>query len=108
MAEAVLSAFETFTALGEPGARRGGPAAYARRLGDRAGSLILLGVAEPSRRAVAWTAVRPGSCCRIRATIPATCGAAMDVPLSIQVAVSEPTSADVMSTPGANRSTQLP
>ena len=40
--------------------------------------------------------------------MPATCGEAIDVPLSVKVAVSESTYADVMSTPGANTSTQLP
>ena len=108
MAEAVLSDFEIRTAVGDPGARRDGPAAYASRLGDPAGSLILLSVAEPSSWVVTWSAVRPGLACSSRATIPATCGAAIDVPLSTNVAVSESTYAEVTSTPGANRSTQLP
>src|SRR5829696_7298230 len=46
--------------------------------------------------------------CRYNAAAPATCGEAMEVPLSARVAVDPPTHADFTSTPGANRSTQPP
>src|SRR5690625_2910040 len=45
---------------------------------------------------------------RSRAAAPATCGAAMDVPLMVSSAVSPPIQAEVMSEPGAWMSTHEP
>jgi hypothetical protein len=45
---------------------------------------------------------------RYRAAAPATCGAAMDVPLMVAVAVAEEIPAETMEEPGANRSRQSP
>src|SRR5688572_21956509 len=56
--------------------------------------------------ACAWVAV--GLASRYLATHPATCGAAIDVPLNTASAVSEVCPADAMATPGANTSTQVP
>jgi hypothetical protein len=42
------------------------------------------------------------------ATTPATCGVAIDVPLIVFVPVSPNPHAEVIETPGANTSTQLP
>ena len=65
-------------------------------------------VAEATTAAptVAGVAVRLVS--RYRAAAPATCGAAIDVPLSVAVAVFEVLQVDRMLTPGAKRSTQVP
>ena len=57
------------------------------------------------RNVRASTGSDPGS---NSAAAPATCGAAMEVPLATATALSDALRADVMSTPGANRSTQLP
>ena len=46
--------------------------------------------------------------CRKRAATPATCGAAIDVPLIVAVAVLLVYHADVMLEPGAKMSTTLP
>jgi hypothetical protein len=45
---------------------------------------------------------------RISAATPAACGEAIDVPLMVLVAVFDPIHDEVMPTPGANRSRQLP
>lgn len=45
---------------------------------------------------------------RCRAATPAVCGVAIDVPLIVRVAVVLVCQADVIETPGANQSTQLP
>ena len=50
----------------------------------------------------------PGLDCRIRAATPATCGDAIEVPLSVAVAVSLETHAERMLEPGAKMSTTLP
>src|SRR5690349_17538695 len=50
----------------------------------------------------------PGWPARYNAAAPATCGAAIDVPLIVLVAVSPVPQADVMLMPGANTSTQVP
>jgi len=50
----------------------------------------------------------PGLLCRNRAATPATCGDAIDVPLSVAVAVSLDNQADNMLEPGAKMSTTLP
>jgi hypothetical protein len=49
-----------------------------------------------------------GLLCRYKAATPATCGAAIDVPLIVKVAVSLVCQAEMMLTPGAKRSRQLP
>jgi hypothetical protein len=46
--------------------------------------------------------------CRYWAATPAACGVAIEVPLIVLVAVLLVYHADVMLTPGANQSTQLP
>ena len=48
-----------------------------------------------------------GFCCRYNAATPAACGDAIDVPLIVLVELPG-IHADVMLTPGANRSTQVP
>lgn len=49
-----------------------------------------------------------GFAARYSAATPATCGVAMDVPLIVLEAASEPIHADVMPTPGANQSRHVP
>jgi hypothetical protein len=51
---------------------------------------------------------RGPSALAICAATPATCGVAIDVPDRMLVAVELPIHAEVMSEPGANRSTHLP
>ena len=55
-----------------------------------------------------WAGVALGSDCRYRAATPVVCGAAMEVPVSVAVAVSLVFQVEVMPTPGANQSTQSP
>ena len=55
-----------------------------------------------------WEGVAVGFVSRYVATTPATCGVAIDVPLIVFVAVSPDPHAEVIETPGANTSTQLP
>ena len=50
----------------------------------------------------------PGFACRYSAIAPATCGAAIDVPLIVFVAVLLVCHAEVMLAPGANRSRHEP
>src|SRR2546429_53293 len=57
---------------------------------------------------LACAGVAPGLACRNRATTPATCGVAIDVPLIVLVAVSLVFHADRIEEPGANTSTTLP
>jgi hypothetical protein len=52
--------------------------------------------------------VAVGFVSRYAATTPATCGVAIDVPLIVFVAASPDPHAEVIETPGANTSTQLP
>src|SRR5262245_60170337 len=52
--------------------------------------------------------VADGLVSRYRAATPVTCGVAIEVPLIVLVAVSPVAHAEVMLTPGENRSTQLP
>src|SRR5688572_6054096 len=70
---------------------------------------------ELPRPTLKWSCTSPGVAAgnipRYRATAPATCGAAMEVPLIIPVAllsVQKAVQVDVMSTPGANTSRQVP
>jgi len=66
------------------------------------------GVAAESSFAATSAGGRPGDRDSIMAAAPATCGEAIEVPLIRAVAVVEPGDADLMPTPGAYRSTQLP
>src|SRR5690349_10515325 len=59
-------------------------------------------------RLATWDGDAHGSNCSRSAAAPATCGVAIEVPLSVFVAVSEVNHAEVMPTPGAYRSRQLP
>src|SRR6185369_15633809 len=52
--------------------------------------------------------VAAGSAASTSAAAPATCGAAIDVPLPTAIEMSDARPADMMDTPGANRSTQPP
>ena len=52
--------------------------------------------------------VMDGADSRPRATTPATCGAAIDVPDFTELAVDDPIHADVMFDPGAKTSTHVP
>jgi hypothetical protein len=82
---------------------------YSSRSGEPApGSPTAPGVASASSSAVTCAGVHVGCSARISAAAPVTCGAAIDVPLPVRVAVSPPMEALVMSTPGANRSTHEP
>ena len=58
-------------------------------------------VAVEYSRERTWAGVMLGLALRMRAAAPATCGAAMDVPLFVANAVSERYPADTTSTPGA-------
>src|SRR5687768_2784489 len=62
--------------------------------------------AQSAERTVAGDA--PGFPCRYSAATPAVCGVAIDVPLIVFVAVLLVYQADVIESPGANQSTQLP
>lgn len=65
-------------------------------------------VASLRSRSATWAGVNDREFARIAAATPATCGAAMDVPLSVAVAVAEEIPADTMDEPGAKRSTHAP
>ena len=66
------------------------------------------GVAAATTAAFTWAAVSVGSIASLSAATPATCGDAIEVPLSTAVAVSLVFQALVMPTPGAKRSRQVP
>src|SRR5262245_5988556 len=78
------------------------------RLGDPWRSVILPVVACDSSACATLAGVAVGFAARYSATAPATCGDACDVPLSMRPRLSPALDAAKMSTPGANRSTQLP
>ncbi len=79
------------------------------RLGEPVPGLVTFPVVALSLTAAATVAgVAVGSPCRYSAAAPATCGVAIDVPLSVAVAVSEVYHDETMLEPGANRSTQVP
>ena len=59
-------------------------------------------------RSATWAGVNVGSASSKSAAAPATCGAAIEVPLRVRMALSLPFEADVMPTPGAKTSTQVP
>ncbi len=79
----------------------------------------MFGEPEPTPVSCPWVAVflmvsatssveAVGSVSRYSAATPATCGAAIEVPLIVLVALSLVYHAEVMLCPGANRSRQLP
>jgi len=56
----------------------------------------------------AVAALALGTPCKYNATVPATCGEAIEVPLRVAVAVLLPIQSEVMLTPGANTSSTEP
>jgi len=62
---------------------------------------------RPSRAAT-WAGVADGLLCRYAAAAPATCGAAIDVPLIDVTVALEPIQDDMMLWPGAKTSTHVP
>ena len=82
---------------------------YSSRLGvPSRGSVILLAVAFSTSAAATCAGVALGYRWRYSAAAPATCGAAMLVPLIVSSAVVLVYHADTMPVPGANRSTHDP
>jgi hypothetical protein len=65
-------------------------------------------VRSPASTVRTSAGVAPGRCSRTSAAAPAVCGAAIEVPLIVADATSEVCAAEVIETPGANQSTQLP
>ena len=85
------------------------PGTASRRFGEPVpGLVILFSVALAVRAPATWAGVRVGVALRIRAAAPATCGAAIEVPLIVLVAVSPVLQAEVMFWPGAKMSVQVP
>ena len=81
----------------------------ARRFNDPApGLLTALRVAEVAIADATCAGVRAGFCDKASAATPATCGAAIEVPLSVRVALSDECPADTMLEPGANTSRHEP
>ena len=79
------------------------------RFGDPAwGSVTTDGVAVASRREAIVAGVAVASALSSRAATPATCGAAIEVPEIVAVAVVEVYQSDVMLEPGAKMSRQVP
>src|SRR5690348_2694434 len=74
--------------------------------GPKLPTLFLLAICEIAEATRAG--VLNGEPVRYSAATPATCGAAIEVPLIVLVAVLLPIQSEIMSTPGANRSTQAP
>jgi hypothetical protein len=66
------------------------------------------GVAAFVMRGAICAGVAVGSDCKCNATMPATCGDAIDVPDNDRIAVEEVLQADTTLTPGANTSKQAP
>src|SRR4051794_34151645 len=64
--------------------------------------------AAPANADCRVAGVASGCRARYTAATPAACGAAIDVPLMVRVAVSPVSQSDVMSTPGAYQSTHGP
>src|SRR5690349_9942224 len=80
-----------------------------RRLGEPGPGLRSRATVPELRICAATSAgVAVGAPCRCSAAAPATCGAAMEVPLMVLVAVSLVHQALVMPVPGAKMSTQGP
>src|SRR6266511_1181226 len=65
-------------------------------------------VALLTRKSRTCCGVKPGLAAATRAAAPATCGVAIEVPLMVLVAVSLVIQDEVMLTPGAKMSTQVP
>ena len=76
--------------------------------GDPPASLTRSALAAPSSIEATSEGLALGLPARISAAAPATCGAAIEVPLSVAEALSPLMPADWMPSPGANRSTHLP
>lgn len=68
----------------------------------------LFALASARRRSATCAGVSARELPSTAAAAPATCGLAMEVPLSVAVAVDDDHHADTIDEPGANRSTQLP
>lgn len=80
-----------------------------RRFGEPVpGDETMPDVAPATRRSVTCCGVRVGWPSSNKAAAPATCGAAIEVPLSVAVAVSFVAKAEVIELPGAKRSTHEP
>src|SRR5262245_21003310 len=107
-----LSGIETSVPLVPEQVGGGGgepPATNSSRFGEPApGFTMTPGVASATSRSRTCCGVKVGFADRTSAAAPAVCGVAMEVPLSTAVAVSDVIHADVMFTPGANRSRQVP
>lgn len=83
--------------------------AYTSRLREPVPGLVTtLRVAEVAIADDTSAGVRAGFCDKAKAATPATCGAAIDVPDIVRVAVSDECPADTMLDPGANTSRQEP
>ena len=76
--------------------------------GDPAASTITFAVASANSWLATCAGVHVGRSDNKMAAAPVTCGVAIDVPLSVAVAVVDVNHVDVMSTPGAKRSTHDP
>lgn len=82
---------------------------YARRFGDPVPALVTTpGVAPATMASATPDGDIEGSASRCRAAIPATWGVAIEVPLTVLVAVSLVGHAEVIPDPGAKTSRQLP
>ena len=82
---------------------------YARRFGDPVpANRTAFGVAAPMIAACTWDGVAFVCVDRYAAAMPATCGVAIDVPSSVDVAESLVYQADTTSVPGAKTSTHEP
>ena len=72
------------------------------------GEVTTLFVLAANMELVTIAGVADGVACKIKAAKPATCGAAIDVPLTEAVAVFEVYQFEVIEAPGANKSKQVP
>ena len=81
---------------------------FASRFGEPAVSPTVPEVADPVSRLAMRDGPAPGSACSSRAAMPATCGAAIEVPERVADAPDPVCHAEVMPLPGAKRLTQLP
>ncbi len=70
--------------------------------------MTLPGVASWTMASRICAGVRVGRDALTKAATPATCGAAIDVPVCASVSVSPPMDAEVMSVPGAKMSRHFP
>ena len=77
-------------------------------MGEPLGSLTTSGVASPVITLATSAGVAAGLTWRYLATMPVTCGAAIEVPSHTSVLSGPPIIAERMPTPGANRSTPAP